>query len=343
MARIWALSIDGNLASLRQVTAFARALSAALGMAEADIRTVIPRLPPRAEKLPSNYFVTWTQVPTAEALAAVSCTEGALLPPWPDIVVGCRPEVAGLALGIRAASGGAARLVHIQSPNDPEGRYAFDTGAFDLLIRQPQESLSGLNVLASELALHGLTKEYLRSHQNLALKTEGNRLLGVLVGGTDEYAVIDAPLVAGFAADIASLCARESLEAQILTSRRTGADQTRILKDAARANPRLKTDAAPYTAVLATADAFVVTADSLSMVSEALATGKPCFIHDFGGALDRHPLRPVLRRLEAEGRIKAFPNGPLDFRLCAPTDELPALALQACKRLGLQTTGGADT
>ena len=39
----------------------------------------------------------------------------------------------------------------------------------------------------------------------------------------------------------------------------------------------------PYYAYLAVADALLVTADSVSMVSEAAATGKPVHIIDLGG------------------------------------------------------------
>jgi len=48
----------------------------------------------------------------------------------------------------------------------------------------------------------------------------------------------------------------------------------------------------PYRAFLALADEIVVTGDSISMLAEATATGKPVFIFDLGGMRDSGP-RPL--------------------------------------------------
>ena len=55
----------------------------------------------------------------------------------------------------------------------------------------------------------------------------------------------------------------------------------------------------PYWGYLALADAFVVTGDSISMLAEACATGKPVFVFDPGRAseLRRDPAAAIRRRV----------------------------------------------
>jgi mitochondrial fission protein ELM1 len=73
----------------------------------------------------------------------------------------------------------------------------------------------------------------------------------------------------------------------VTTSRRTPAAAVRALErelgGAARFHrfaPGQPSDANPYLGYLALADAFVVTGESASMLSDACATGKPVFIYD---------------------------------------------------------------
>jgi hypothetical protein len=57
-------------------------------------------------------------------------------------------------------------------------------------------------------------------------------------------------------------------------------------------------DANPYLGILACADRLIVTGDSIAMLSEACATGKPVQMFDLGG-------------------MRGVPTGPRDFRLGA--------------------------
>ena len=69
-------------------------------------------------------------------------------------------------------------------------------------------------------------------------------------------------------------------------SRRTGAAGLAVLRERLRGVPGEVWDGTgenPYFAFLAVADALLVTADSVSMVSEAAATGKPVHIIELPG------------------------------------------------------------
>ena len=69
-------------------------------------------------------------------------------------------------------------------------------------------------------------------------------------------------------------------------SRRTGAAGVALLRDRLNCPAASVWDGSgdnPYFALLALADAFLVTADLVSMISEAAATGKPVHVLDLDG------------------------------------------------------------
>jgi mitochondrial fission protein ELM1 len=100
------------------------------------------------------------------------------------------------------------------------------------------------------------------------------------------------------------------------TSRRTGAAATKALSAALANIPhRLfrwgDGGENPYAGFLAWADAVVVTGDSVSMQSEALATAVPVFVADPGGLGPRH-LR-LQESLVAAGQIRPLAAAPAPF------------------------------
>ena len=81
---------------------------------------------------------------------------------------------------------------------------------------------------------------------------------------------------------------RSTLEDPTLVtpSRRTGEENTALLKSALSAAPAFVWDGTgenPYFGILGLADNIVVTADSVNMISEACATGKPVYVYDLPG------------------------------------------------------------
>jgi mitochondrial fission protein ELM1 len=76
-------------------------------------------------------------------------------------------------------------------------------------------------------------------------------------------------------------------------------------------------------ALLALADAIVVTSDSVSMVSEACATGKPVHVFSIGG--DYKKLRAFHSRLQAEGATRPF-SGSLEQWSYEPLRETEKIA-----------------
>jgi mitochondrial fission protein ELM1 len=93
----------------------------------------------------------------------------------------------------------------------------------------------------------------------------------------------------------------------VTISRRTGDENARILRDHLQAVPLFFWDGMgenPYLGLLGLADAFVVTSDSVSMVSEACATGKPVHVFDMGET--HRKLRQFHKTLMEDGITRPF-------------------------------------
>jgi mitochondrial fission protein ELM1 len=125
------------------------------------------------------------------------------------------------------------------------------------------------------------------------------------------------------------------------TSRRTGAPATEALSTALAERPhRLfrwgEGGANPYAGFLAWADAVVVTGDSVSMLSEALATSVPVFVADPGGLGPRH--RRLRESLIRAGQARGLGEGWFDRH---PLDESARVAA-AIRARGWGVTGPAD-
>jgi mitochondrial fission protein ELM1 len=111
-------------------------------------------------------------------------------------------------------------------------------------------------------------------------------ILGVLIGGANRTYRLDLPRLGEFADMLAAVLRRQGGSALVTPSRRTGAAGTALLREKLAGLPATIWDGTgdnPYYAYLAIADALLVTADSVSMISEAAATGKPVHILELAG------------------------------------------------------------
>jgi mitochondrial fission protein ELM1 len=138
-----------------------------------------------------------------------------------------------------------------------------------------------------------------------------------------EVAARIAARVAGFAGSVLAT-----------GSRRTGRPAEAAVAEAIAALPhRLHRwgdgGANPYAGLLAWADAVVVTGDSVSMISEALATAVPVFVADPGGLGPRH--RRLHESIFAAGQARPLEEAPTPFAR-APLDETGRVAFEVAER-----------
>jgi mitochondrial fission protein ELM1 len=137
-------------------------------------------------------------------------------------------------------------------------------------------------------AVHRATPERLAAERRRfpALEDLPRPITVVLIGGANRAYRLDL-------ADLADMAKRSAAAAQqaggsvlVTPSRRTGAAGVAVLREHFAGLPGQVWDGTgdnPYFAYLALADALLVTADSVSMVSEAAATGKPVHILELPG------------------------------------------------------------
>jgi mitochondrial fission protein ELM1 len=121
----------------------------------------------------------------------------------------------------------------------------------------------------------------------------------------------------------------------ITPSRRTPAEVAALVRDATASAPRLfwnGTGDNPYPHFLAHADALVAPADSVNMVGEACATGKPVYVFEpEGGSSKRARFHEALRR---HGATRPLPErfATLETWTYAPLNSADAIAAEIARR-----------
>jgi len=248
-------------------------------------------------------------------LAAVSEGGLPLRPPWPDLVIGCGRNTAAPALAIRRASGERTLAAQIQDPG-------IGGDAFDLMIVPEHDRRRGSRVITTKGALNRVTPEKLAGARQLfpELAALPRPILAVLIGGSNRAYRLTLDRLALVADGIAASLRDSGGAAVVTPSRRTGEAGIALLRERLAGLPATIWDMRgdnPYYAFLAVADAFLVTADSVSMVSEAAMTGRPVHIVDLDGgdakfARFHRAMRDAGITRPFAGRIESWRYAPLD-------------------------------
>lgn len=211
-------------------------------------------------------------------LAGLDRTRSSRLePPWPDLVITAGRRNEPVARWIRKHSGDHTRLVHIGRPwASPE--------LFDLVVTTPQYQLpKNDNVVVIDLPLHRINPELLEQAAQ-ARAPEFEQLSHprwvVLLGGDSGAYRFDTRK----ARRLARWLNREVTNGSVLVSNsaRTPEKTFDAFLDALQVPASVyrwnSGEDNPYLAWLALADRLVITAESISMLSEAVATGKPVYL-----------------------------------------------------------------
>jgi mitochondrial fission protein ELM1 len=200
-----------------------------------------------------------------------------LAPPWPDLVITAGMRNEPVCRWIREQSAGRTRIVHI-------GRPWARLEQFDLVITTPQYRLpERVNVLHNTLTLHRVTGARLHDearHWEARLAALPRPRIAVFAGG-DSGPMTFGRKAARRLAQQASALARTAPPAveALYAGMETPMHFYRWRRD---------DEDNPYYGYLALADAVIVTADSISMLTEACASGKPVYMFD----PDRTPMMP---------------------------------------------------
>lgn len=272
-------------------------------------------------------------VPTP--LSAISADSDPVEPPWPALVVACGRRSIGIALTVKRLSGGATLAAYVQNPE-------WGRSGFDLVAALPHDQVSGDNVVTLRTALHTVTRERLREARQEwreRLNPVGAPLLGVLVGGDNGRYRLTEQTVAQLIRILRTSHVRDNCRAAITPSRRTGDHAKRSLSSAFADETWAffwdGREPNPYFGILGLADRLIVTGESISMISEALATGRPVHILPLDGQGRRHDA--FLTRMADEGLVSIIEGADLDlhFSGTVPIDsaEEPARRLRSMLKL----------
>jgi hypothetical protein len=262
---VWVLH-DGKAGMASQAVGLAEATGFAFCEKRLAIRAPWSHLPPRLWPTP---------------LRALDKAGAQLAPPWPDLVIACGRNTAAPALAIQRAARGRTIAAQIQ---DPEIGHR----EFDLMVVPEHDRLRGPQVIVTRGAVHRVTPALLAAerHRFPALAALPRPIVAVLIGGNNKAYRLTLRRLGEIADALARILRQQGGSVLLTPSRRTGAEGLALLRERLGGLSAAIWDGAgenPYYAYLACADAVLATADSVSMISEAAATGKPVHVIELDG------------------------------------------------------------
>ena len=204
-----------------------------------------------------------------------------LEPPWPDLILTIGRRPANVALWVKERSGGQSRIVLVGKPSGMMDR-------FDLIVASSENLFPPLpNVLPISLPLMRVDETAVANAAGLWSQRLGalpRPLIAVLIGGpTGPYGYnhVDIHRLISIAHDVLS----QGGTPYFTSSRRTPSTVVKSLQDRLPKGSRLfawdarvEPNENPYLGLLGCADGFIVTADSISMMTEVIRLRRPLAI-----------------------------------------------------------------
>ncbi|MBU2090964.1 MAG: mitochondrial fission ELM1 family protein [Alphaproteobacteria bacterium] len=295
-----------------------------IGLAEAlGITPVVKRIAPA---------LPWRWLPPSPlwaSLAAAGPGGDRLEPPFPDLLIASGRQSAGPAIALRKASGGRTFVVQIQDPKTAPSN-------FDLMIVPEHDTVRGDNVFRTFGSLNRVTRARLDNEATKfapALAHLPRPLVTVSVGGSNDRYTLDRAAIDDLCDKLLALTHSQGVGLAVTPSRRTGAENEQRLRERLKDAPAVVWDGSgenPYFGYLGLADYLVVTCDSVNMVSEACATGKPVHVVMLkGGSAKFERFHDAMR---AAGYTRPF-AGALEDWSYTPLDETARAAAEVKRRL----------
>ena len=263
----------------------------ALGVCEAlDLMPEVNRVKPGA---PHRWIAPWGPAAPAEGIT----------PPWPDLLIASGRQSIPYARMIRRRSGAKTFVAILQNPKVAPKQ-------FDFVWAPAHDRLDGGNVLATLTSPHRLTREKLDA-EAARIAPQITHLphprVAVLLGGTNAVYSFSEDTAKRVGAQLAGLADHFHAGLMVTPSRRTGDGQSRIIRDCLQGKAAIMWDGTgdnPYFGFLGSADAIIVTCDSVNMVGEAASTGKPVYVIELEGGSAK--FRRFLDGMYAHGAARPF-------------------------------------
>ena len=227
---------------------------------------------------------------------------------YADVVISCGASILGIHL--LTAYENQAKSVVIMKPFVPTRR--FDA----VIVPRHDRTTPGKNVFVTDKALSLIQEETLREasdtlSQELRL-SNGHRRIGLLVGGDTRQIQFERKSFHKIIMDIDRYSAESDSVLFATSSRRTPAWADEVLKKTFKGNGRCpllvianeSNRTGVVGGILGLCDLIVVSAESISMVSEAVSSGKPVIVFmPSEGSRFKAKYRDFLERLSEEKSI----------------------------------------
>jgi len=260
----WVIT-DGAAGNERQALALARALKVSPKILRLKLRAPWSWLAPRAMM--------------GDRLALPQELRDSFTPPWPELAIGCGRQAAWLTRMLRKWSNNRTFTIQILDPR-------ISTTYFDLVITPQHDNLRGDNVITTLGSLNAVDDDWLaEGYKKFHTFTQFPRpRTTVLIGGSHRSQKLDSAYFTALINELTDIYNRDGGSFLVSISRRTPSNVTSFLREVFSQWPGYFYDGSgekenPYPGFLAYADRLVVTPDSVNMLSEACATGKPVWTY----------------------------------------------------------------
>ncbi len=310
----WILT-DGKAGDVAQCAGVAEALALS-----PERRTIAPRPP-------WSWLAPWGPIDPAEAPGKPGSP---LKAPFPDLAIASGRRAAPYLRHVKRASGGRTFTVMLK---DARG----GTGMADFIWAPAHDRVRGGNVMTTLTSPHGLSPTKLaaaRAAPPAALSALHSPRVAVMIGGDSRHFTFSDDDVRALADHLAAL-AKSGASLMGTLSRRTPPALAATVRHVFDHHGGWLWDGTgdnPLIALLALADAVVVTADSVNMVGEAAATGRPVLVFTPSGRGHRK-IRTFLDGMRAKGVVHNF-VGRLEGAAYPPLDSTPEIAEAIAQRYG---------
>ncbi|MCB9978581.1 MAG: mitochondrial fission ELM1 family protein [Rhodospirillales bacterium] len=302
-------------------TGLAGTLNQCLGVAEAlgvapEVKSIALRQPWKSLSPWLGLTRDWSFVPPLE-------------PPWPDLLIASGRKAAAAALHVKKHSGGRTFVVQIQDPR-------ISAHHFDLLAVPAHDPARGSNVIVTAGAPNRVSAARLTQARKDFPEFESFPAprLAVLIGGSTRRVAMTADVTARLIDHLKSFLKNSGGSTLMTASRRTGLDNTALLRREMTDNHVYFWDGKgqnPYFGLLGWADAIAVTSDSVSMISESCTTGKPVYMITLEGQTRR--LEAFHRSLLDQNRVRPFTGSVETHWPPPPLNDADIVATEIRRRL----------
>jgi uncharacterized protein len=254
--------------------------------------------------------------------------------PAPRLVVSCGRHGIVPALFLKKTLGDAVFTVHIQDPK-------IDTSGFDLVVVPKHDETRSDNVYLTTGALHYVTPQKLKEARNSEHAADfrdcDKPICTVLLGGKNGCYSFSNSDIERLITNLERVLEQHDVKFVFLKSNRSPESACQRIQE--RFGERhVVWDGSghnPYFEALAWSSYVVVTGDSVSMVTEATATGCPVYVHHLTERRPARRFRRFHKMFEKAGYTRTF-DGQLADWSYEPPNDTPKVAELIRERMGLQ-------